>query len=407
MKRLLFLTVACLVAPLVSFADVGQTDHSVGINTNTSPLNAVQTLGTGLNSTVSEVDLWGTGNYILQWFDQCDDASMQTNCTATAQQGGYIGSYYNALIPISITPFTFDPTKYYDLRFTVWDFIYGTSIAKGSSTDTYTNGTANPSPCPAGLSGYCTSRSVSDWYFNIIGATSGPLVVPDGVATVTSPIGTTASTTVEFSGTFNNGNSHTYDVMSLYQTVFLTPTDNHTLAISSSWLANVAASSTSIGNSIPFKFKAVEPYAGHYFFTLDLVDSVTLEKTTSTIYDFTIATSTSFYSPPDVGCATASALDLFCDLKLGMVWGLYPSEGLIDQVTSLLDVLQTKPPIGYFSIAKNALQGLNASSTPTVTVTIPTTLKTYIFHPIDLGIASIFWFFVLINFFKRVTTILI
>jgi hypothetical protein len=70
-------------------------------------------------------------------------------------------------------------------------------------------------------------------------------------------------------------------------------------------------------------------------------------------------------------------------------------------------LIQSKAPVGYFFVARDAIQGLNKDGTPATNITIPYSLKHYIFSPFDIGIASILWLFFLFNFYKRLKFITI
>jgi len=388
--------------PRMASADIEQSFHSYSINTGGTPISAVQTLGTGLTGTTSQVNLWGTGNYILQWFDEYSDSTYQTHVSSSAQQGGYIGSYSNQLIPIAITSYTFDPTKYYVLRFTIWDLANSDTRGYGTSSDIYTGGTANPSPCPAGLSGYCTARAVEDWYFNIVGATGGPIA--DGVISLTGPTGTVASSTVpvHFTGTYNNGNSETYDsiAFSLFNSTY-------NQQLSTMYGQGYA---TTTGNGIDFDVPLVIPLQGNYEYSAYLINTTTtgndtrLTDTATSSFSYgSNATSTDpIYSAPEIVCSFG---DLFCYMKKAFVWLLYPTDSVKNSFDLLKLTIVTKPPVGYFYILKDNLTGLTATSSAQVAVVIPTNLKTVIFDPLDVALTSILWALFGFIFYKRVSKI--
>lgn len=404
MKRLTFLIVACFIAPQVSF---GATLYDF----NTSFGSSV-TLGYQANLAQLSNPIGGGTNFnsdeFAEWYTLTATSSitMRVKPVSSGSCSPLMGVYFRINGTLTAPNSSTVNGDYCDVAFGTLGT--GTTFAGISSVinayDLYgdTEGMSWLGQSSPPWS-YSASGMFGFWLFDSGGIT--PAVIPDGIQTITSPLGTVASTTVTFSGTFNNGNSHTYDLIAIDTSVDLlnngTLKDLHGIGI------DLATMATSTGNGLAYSQKAEVPYAGHYYYNIFLIDSITGETSTATTSSFIIATSTSLYSPPDVGCTNASALDLLCDLKVGAVWAFYPSQGLVESYINLLDVINTKPPIGYFTIAKNALLGLDASSTPAVTVTIPTGIKDNIFHPLDVGISSIFWFFVLLQFYKRLTTVTI
>lgn len=85
----------------------------------------------------------------------------------------------------------------------------------------------------------------------------------------------------------------------------------------------------------------------------------------------------------------------------------YPTQDSINSYYNFIALIQTKAPVGYFTIVKNNLNNLATSSTPVFTISIPIHFKNYFFDPFDIAIASILWFFFAINFYKRLKTITI
>ena len=79
----------------------------------------------------------------------------------------------------------------------------------------------------------------------------------------------------------------------------------------------------------------------------------------------------------------------------------YPTQDSINSYYNFIALIQTKAPVGYFTMVKNNITGLNSTSTPAFTIVIPIHLKTYFFNPFDTGIAGILWLFFAINFYKR------
>jgi len=99
--------------------------------------------------------------------------------------------------------------------------------------------------------------------------------------------------------------------------------------------------------------------------------------------------------------SNCSITDITGCFKNAVVWAFYPSSASLEIYTTFIGLLQQKSPVGYFFVIKNAITGLNASSTPAFNITIPVHLKTYIFDPVDIAIASILWVFFVFAFYKR------
>lgn len=85
----------------------------------------------------------------------------------------------------------------------------------------------------------------------------------------------------------------------------------------------------------------------------------------------------------------------------GLATMFYPSQGALNNFNTFVELIKTKPPIGYFYVVKNNLNNLSSTSTSAFTVTIPSHIKQYLFTPFDVAIGSILWFFFAINFYKR------
>lgn len=118
---------------------------------------------------------------------------------------------------------------------------------------------------------------------------------------------------------------------------------------------------------------------------------------------FDLATSTTsstnfLNAPAQITCDT---FDLTCYIKQAFVWLLYPSQGFKTSYDSMITTLEARPPVAYFYIVRNNLQGLNASSTPAATITIPSGIKTNFFNPVDTALSSLLWAFFAFLFYKR------
>lgn len=147
---------------------------------------------------------------------------------------------------------------------------------------------------------------------------------------------------------------------------------------------------------------ATDPFSG----TFDSRYKTLLVATTTTITTLTgiqIATSTrDLFAYPEYECSITSITGCF---KNALIWSFYPTEESIKSYYNFISLIQSKAPIGYFFVARDSIQGLNKDGTPTANVTIPLSIKNYIFSPFDLGISGILWLFFLFSFYKRLKTI--
>jgi len=107
---------------------------------------------------------------------------------------------------------------------------------------------------------------------------------------------------------------------------------------------------------------------------------------------------------PEYECGITSLTGCF---KNALIWTFYPTQAALDNWQTFTQLLQTKAPVGYFTITKNAINGLSATSTSAFSITIPAHLRSYIFNPIDIGLASIFWVYLIFSFYKRLKHITI
>lgn len=237
------------------------------------------------------------------------------------------------------------------------------------------------------------SGSDTTYTFSIY--SGGLPVAQDGIVSLTAPTGTVSTSTipVHFTGTFNNGINITYEYLA--STIY-----NGTYSTSMKPVA-LDISTLGTGQNIAFDIPTKLPLQGYYTYSSYLIDIETGTTTPAMYGSFTYgitATTTSLLAPPDIVCAL---WDITCYFKGALIWLVYPTESLTTSFDGFIATIQTKPPVGYFNILKNNLNGLNASSTPVVNVTIPSHIKSVIFTPFDIAIGSILWFFFAINFYKR------
>lgn len=141
-----------------------------------------------------------------------------------------------------------------------------------------------------------------------------------------------------------------------------------------------------------------DPFTGivdpRYKTTLDAT-STTLTASTTT---YVLNTTLDINDYPEYECSISSLTGCF---KNAMVWTFYPSQQVISRFYSLLELIQSKPPIGYFSIIKQNISNISATSTPAFSVVIPAHLKSLIFDPFDTAIAVIIWIYFVFMFYKR------
>ena len=149
---------------------------------------------------------------------------------------------------------------------------------------------------------------------------------------------------------------------------------------------------------------ATDPFSGVF----DSRYKTLLVATTTTITIETgiqIATSTrALFAYPEYECSITSITGCF---KNALIWSFYPTQDSIEQYYNFITLIESKAPIGYFFMARDSIQGLNKDGTPTANVTIPSSIRNYIFSPFDLGISGILWVFFLFGFYKRLKFITI
>jgi len=85
-------------------------------------------------------------------------------------------------------------------------------------------------------------------------------------------------------------------------------------------------------------------------------------------------------------------------------WAFYPNPNSFDKFSTLADQLKDRAPFGYFTSGKNALLGLNAtSSTPAYTLATSSPIMATIFTPLRTGLTWVFLFGGVVWIYKRVT----
>jgi len=236
------------------------------------------------------------------------------------------------------------------------------------------------------------------------GGCSGGFTPPtDGITETIEPTPDSVYLTnpVPFNGIYNNGIDNFYNLVQVRAT---------TTALTDPVIFQYFIA-TSTGSGLTYSITRNLPVTGMYGYEIRLMDTVGVQFQTPWVYggQFGLATTTTetsdiFVTPVDLTCED---FDLFCYMKKAFTWLLYPSSGLIQSYTGLLETLQSKPPIGYFTIVKDNILGLNASSTPAVTIVVPTEIKEVIFDPIDIALGGILWAGFAFLFYKRLKHITI
>lgn len=170
-------------------------------------------------------------------------------------------------------------------------------------------------------------------------------------------------------------------------------------------------SSYNIAHNVPF---------GNYDLTITLLDSNLnlLDSTTSSNITFgTTSHAITFLeaygaSSSDIYNISQLATSSECSIsnitgcfKNAIIWAFYPSEGALMRYDGLITVIKQKNPTGYFYIVKDILTGISTSTSKTFNIVLPSSIKTYIINPVDVGIASIIWIFFVFMFYKRLKKI--
>ena len=138
-----------------------------------------------------------------------------------------------------------------------------------------------------------------------------------------------------------------------------------------------------------------EGYKTNLDATSTIISSITLDYT---------ATLQALLNYPEYECGITSITGC---IKNALVWLFYPTTDTITNYYKFLDLVQSKPPVGYFTVVKSNISNLSATSTKAFNVVVPSSLKQYVFTPFDTGIAGILWLFFIFNFYKRLKHITI
>jgi len=224
-------------------------------------------------------------------------------------------------------------------------------------------------------------------------------VLPDEVATSTRIINFSYSTTT-------NKVSLSYYVATSTPVSLYAENRNERDGVINSSFSTTTTGLTTL-NNIPVTLPDPLNGAGYTYLTAKLV----LGSDHGVIYDWHTLT-VDLYNGVDLGgggyqqqdCGITNLGGCFMN---GLAVMFYPSQSAFNNFNSFVDLIKTKPPVGYFYVVKNNLDDLNATSISAFTVTIPSHIKEYLFTPFDVGIGGILWFFFAINFYKRLKHITI
>jgi hypothetical protein len=104
--------------------------------------------------------------------------------------------------------------------------------------------------------------------------------------------------------------------------------------------------------------------------------------------------------------ATTSPIDtsIECDnvFCVVLVKLFKPSIGSLTRFSNLKTIIENKPPFGYFTSIKNALNNFNASATPAFALTQVSSLMTNVLNPLRIGLTWVLWVMFGIWIIKRI-----
>lgn len=440
-----FLYITLLIAFFfnISYAEtlISQSDYSSTMTLSNAPrgYNVTQYLNNndplGVNGDVYSISVYtgntedrfqsiinvnGYGSYAL---NRCDNAFTtyqgcsggnftSVNPTSHSYNSGIVTLYF-------ASPVALDSGKYYSIV-TVWD-----NVAPTNPTEWYIGGSTNGSCYIETYSIQygtwdltCSATTLKNIFYSLNG--SGGYVEPVYTTHFDSISVSTTTQTVNITGYWNaTTTSGIYEQIEFYQNSTLLGIESYTTENATTTgtfnfdfdynsLPSTSTSTTTpiitadtifyanlyqIDTNYPY-----DPFTGiidpRYKTTLDATSTTLTASTTL----YTIDTTIDVINYPEYECSISSLTGCF---KNAMVWTFYPSQETMSRFYALLEVIQSKPPIGYFSIIKGNLTSINASSTPAFNVTIPTHLKDYFFDPIDTALSVIIWAYFILMFYKR------
>ena len=96
-----------------------------------------------------------------------------------------------------------------------------------------------------------------------------------------------------------------------------------------------------------------------------------------------------------------SITDIAGCLQNVIVFLFYPTSGSLSSFRDLYATFEDKPPFGYLSAVKSALEGLNTTETAAFTLQSMDVIDTYIFDPMRTALVAILWLAFAFMFFHR------
>jgi hypothetical protein len=257
------------------------------------------------------------------------------------------------------------------------------------------------------------------YYFDGTTPTATPITPPDTSSRIDSISVSTTTGKVNITGYWNTSTSTgVFQQVEFYQDSSLLGIESYaTVNATTSGVFNLdfdyrdaitpytGTTTASITSSIMFYVNLYQKDNNYYdpFGELDyrystLLDATSTSLTASTTNAWELSTTTSILGYPEYECGITSLTGCF---KNAGIWLFYPSSDSIEKYNSFIELIQRKPPVGYFTIVKTSIGGLSSTSTSAFSITIPNSLKQYFFNPMDAGIAGILWIYFLFMFYKR------
>lgn len=268
---------------------------------------------------------------------------------------------------------------------------------------------------------YFHRNGSNDWSFT--GDTGNPPPPTNTTTRFTSISISTSTQTVNVQGYWNLPTAtSSYQDVEFYQESILLGVESYThISGSSTGTFNfdfpyrrwpvISSTSTNVISSLNFYANINEYNQDYYnpFGDQNPLYRTLLASTSTSLYaSGSIASSTDVYfigtTTRDIVLNVQYDCDLThlggCILNAGIAL-FAPTQSAVDNFNNLRELMKTKAPWGYWYTVNDNLKNISATTTPIISVTIPSSLRTYIFSPFDIGIAGILWFFFLINFYKR------
>jgi hypothetical protein len=226
----------------------------------------------------------------------------------------------------------------------------------------------------------------------------------DGTITQIKPIASsTIAYNVDFTGTYNNSAGwYYYMYLNITNTTDGTPTEN--------WNFPLPAL---IGNNIPYDLYL--PLSPNKTYSYELVLANDTLNDIFTVFGYPTA-SVSFSTSAlmnDIAPVWEAEACTWVDFSTwtGCFDNLFhslfsPTTESLNQFNGLYDQYIHKPPFGYVSAIQTTLVGLNDTGTSVFTLQSLPVLNTYIFNPIRIALAWIFWLafaFVLYHRLKNIS----